>query len=36
MATALLLCHPDTVKVIQSSNAPKAPTYEFIKPFFGK
>lgn len=32
---ALVLCHPDTVKVIQSSNAPKAFTYRFVKPFIG-
>lgn len=32
----LALCHPDTIKVIQSSNAPKSYTYRFSKPFFGK
>ena len=32
----LALCHPDTIKVIQSSNAPKAYTYRFSKPFFGE
>ncbi|XP_073248021.1 cytochrome P450 4F4-like [Porites lutea] len=31
----LVLCHPDTVRVVQSSNAPKAPTYNFVKPFIG-
>ena len=32
----LAVCHPDTIKVIQSSNAPKADSYRFSKPFFGK
>lgn len=31
----LALCHPDTIKVIQTSNAPKAYTYRFSKPLFG-
>ncbi|XP_078346495.1 cytochrome P450 4F3-like [Oculina patagonica] len=31
----LALCHPDTIKVMQSSNAPKGDTYRFSKPFFG-
>lgn len=35
LLTGLVLCHPDTIKVVQTSSAPKAPTYEFIKPFFG-
>ncbi|KAL9955365.1 hypothetical protein ACROYT_G036675 [Oculina patagonica] len=30
----LALCHPDTIKVMQSSNAPKGDTYRFSKPFF--
>lgn len=34
--TGLVLCHPDTIRVIQTSNAPKAQTYEFIKPLFGE
>lgn len=33
--TGLVLCHPDTIRVIQTTNAPKAQTYEFIKPLFG-
>ena len=32
----LALCHPDTIKVMQSSNAPKSDMYRFSKPFFGK
>lgn len=32
----LALCHPDTIKVIQSSNAPKSYTYRFSRPFFGE
>ncbi|PFX16164.1 Leukotriene-B4 omega-hydroxylase 3 [Stylophora pistillata] len=35
LLTGLVLCHPDAIKVVQTSSAPKAPTYEFIKPFFG-
>ena len=36
-ATGVLgLCHPDTIKVMQSSNAPKSGMYRFAKPFFGK
>lgn len=34
--TGLVLCHPDTIRVIQTTNAPKAQTYEFIKPLFGE
>ena len=34
--TGLVLCHPDTIRVIQTSNTPKAQTYEFIKPLFGE
>ena len=33
---ALVLCHPETIKVIQSGNAPKSFTYQLLKPFFGK
>jgi len=31
----LVLCHPDTIQVIQSSNAPKGLMYRFVRPFIG-
>lgn len=36
MTGVLSLCHPDTIKVIQSGNAPKSFTYKFSKPFLGE
>jgi len=32
----LVLCHPDTIQVIQSSNAPKGLIYRFVRPFIGE
>ena len=36
LAATLVICHPDTIRVIQSSNAPKAELYDFNKDFIGE
>ena len=37
LRSAVIICHPDTIKVIQSSNAPKERfVYNFVRPFLGK
>ena len=37
LRSAVIICHPDTIKVIQSSNAPKERfVYDFVRPFLGK
>ena len=36
MTGTLVLCHPDTIQVIQSSNAPKGLMYRFVRPFIGE
>ena len=37
LRAAVVVCHPDTVQVIQSSNAPKEKfIYDIVKPFLGK
>ena len=37
LKSALILCHPDTIKVIQSSNAPKERfVCNLVRPFIGK
>jgi len=37
LRSAVVVCHPDTVKVIQSSNAPKERfVYNLVRPFIGE
>ena len=36
MYPSLVVCHPDTIKVMQSSGAPKGANYRFFKAFIGK
>ena len=37
LKSLVVLCHPDTIKVIQSSNAPKERfVYNLVRPFIGE
>ncbi|CAH3015399.1 unnamed protein product [Porites evermanni] len=36
LRSAVIICHPDTIKVVQSTNAPKERfVYDFVRPFLG-